>query len=292
MIKSMTGYGRCEVADKAKKITGEIRSVNHRYFDINIRVPRNYSFLEEYIREYVSTIASRGKIDVYVGMENYADEQKEVIVDEGLAGAYIQAVEVLTRKFDIRSDISASFISRLPDVLIVEKQPEDKDKIWEQVKGVLAEAAGEFVAMRCREGERISHSLIERCDYIHSVVDEIEKRMPQIVQEYTERLKKRIAEILEDKNIDEARLLTEAAIFADKTCTDEEVVRLRSHLVELKTSLGQDAPSGRRLDFLIQEINREINTIGSKSNDLSTTRMVVDLKAEMEKLREQVQNIE
>ena len=292
MIRSMTGYGRGECLSHIQKIVVEIKSVNNRYNDVNIRVPRNCLFLEERIRGEMARFASRGKIDVFVSIERYADENSVVNADVSLAEKYCEAVKLICEKTGLPFDLTGSRIARMPDVLSIEKEEADQDKVWNDVLPVLEAAGEQYKSMRIREGERICSVLNERIAFIEDTVKEITKRMPEITKEYGKRLYDKIAEILEDKSIDESRLLTETAIFADKISTDEETDRLCSHIAEFKAMLKSNEPVGRRMDFLIQEMNRETNTIGSKCNDFEVSKKVVDIKAEIEKIREQIQNIE
>lgn len=292
MIKSMTGYGRSEHMTEAQKIVVEIKSVNNRYNDINIRVPRSCVFLEEKIRGEVATFTTRGKIDVFVTVEQYVDENKVVLADMELAKKYIEKVREMSDEFDIPFDMTGSKLARVPEVLSIEKAEEDHERVWENVKNVLDAAGGEYNAMREREGIRICEILKERVSCISEIVKKIVERMPGIVEDYRARLYGKISEVLGDRTIDEARVLTEVAIFADKVSTDEETDRLCSHIKEFDKMLDSKEPVGRRMDFLIQEMNRETNTIGSKCNDIEVSKMVVEIKAEIEKIREQIQNIE
>ncbi len=292
MLKSMTGYGKAQRLTDTKKIVVEIKSVNNRYNDVNIRVPRAYIFLEENIRNEISKYVSRGKIDVFVTYEQFVDENKVVYADLELAKNYIDKVKELSDSFELPFDLTASKLARVQDVLTIEKSEEDHDGVWEEIKAVLNEAGQEYLAMRSREGERIGKVLEERIEAVSKILESILTRMPSIVTEYKEKLYSKISEILTDKSIDEARILTEVALFADKVSTDEETDRLNSHIEEYKKMLRSAEPIGRKMDFLIQEMNRETNTIGSKCNDTAVTKMVVELKSEIEKIREQIQNIE
>lgn len=292
MIRSMTGYGRGEELTRARKIVVEIKSVNNRYNDVNIRVPRAYSFLEEHIRGEMSKYTSRGKIDVFVTIEQYEDENKVVIADMELAKKYVEKVREMSGELGLPFDMTGSKLARVPEIITIEKSEEDHEQVWEDVRRILDEAGKQYVAMREREGERISHVLKERAAYIAEIVDKIIERMPGIVKDYHNKLYGKISEVLADRSIDESRLLTEVAIFADKISTDEETDRLRSHMQEFEKMLSSEEPVGRRMDFLIQEMNRETNTIGSKCNDIDVAKMVVEIKSEIEKIREQIQNIE
>ncbi len=292
MAKSMTGYGRGEFADEHRKIVLELKSVNHRYSDINIKLPRAYVFLEDYIRKTILERVSRGKIDVFLTAKGFSEESRKVSVDELLLEEYRSAIGKVSEIAGVANDVTAVRLARFPDVLVVENEEEDKDKLKAEVGEALEAALADFVAMRLREGERIKETLIGQADYILDIVEKINKIMPETVEDYRRRLTAKLEEILGDKAIDETRILTEAAIVADRICTDEEIVRLRSHISEFKIILADENPIGRRLDFVIQEMNREINTIGSKSNNIEIAKCVVEVKSEIEKLREQVQNIE
>ncbi len=292
MLKSMTGYGRAEVLFDTKRVVAEMKSVNHRFVDINMKLPRIYSFLEEKIREEVKRFAARGKIDVFITIEDFREDGKQIQVDMPLAQQYKKAVETLSETFSLQNDLTAGQMARFPDIFQIDKTEEDHDVIWREVQQVLAEAGENFLQMRQREGERIGNALLECGGRIRAIVERIETLAPAAVNEYQRRLREKIVELTQQQDIDETRLLTEVAIFADKVCTDEEITRLKSHLEELDHLLHLEEPVGRKLDFLIQEMNREVNTIGSKSNQLEIAKLVVDAKAEIEKLREQIQNIE
>ncbi len=292
MVKSMTGYGRFEGIFGNKKVLAEIKSVNHRYADYNIRVPRHYGFLEEKVRRFVSGYLCRGKIEIYLCVESYGEAEKQVVLNKPLAAGYIEAMSALRDEFSLVDDISVSTVARYSDIFSTERKEEDAEQIWQTVRMALQPAVQQFSAMREREGARLYEDLRTRRQTLATMVDAIEARSPECVAEYCHKLEARLKDMLEGVNIDEARLLTETAIFADKIAVAEETVRLRSHFSELDTILAAPEPAGRKLDFLIQEINREINTIGSKANDLALSKIVVDFKAELEKMREQVQNIE
>ncbi len=292
MFKSMTGYGRHEICDGGKKITVEIKSVNHRYSDYNIKVPRYYGYLEDKIREYVSKYVARGKIDIYVSIESYDEADKEITLNRELAKNYIDVLKTLAADFDLKDDITVSSVARFSDIFNAERKEEDDEEIWRLVKNVLTPALDSFCEMRAREGKRLYNDMAARVEYMKTLAQKIDERSPKTVEEYRQKLYAKIKELLEDREIDEARVLTEVAIFADKVAVNEEIVRLCSHFEEFYNIAGKDEPSGRKLDFLIQEINREVNTTGSKANDIEIAKLVVELKAEIEKLREQMQNIE
>ncbi len=292
MLKSMTGYGRREAVTSGKKILAEIKSVNHRYSDYNIKVQRHLGFLEDKVRKYVSGSVTRGKIDIYINVESFETADKEISLNKALAENYIKVLYQLRDEFGLKDDITVSNVAKNTDIFITERLEEDEEEIWNAVKEVLDGALGDFVSMREREGERIEKDLCERIEYMRTLVKEIEERSPETVSEYKNRLYDKIKEVLDGREIDEARILTEVAIYADKVAVNEETVRLSSHFEEFDNIIGSGEPAGRKLDFLIQEINREVNTIGSKASDIEIAKTVVTLKGEIEKLREQIQNIE
>ncbi|MDP4179847.1 MAG: YicC/YloC family endoribonuclease [Bacillota bacterium] len=292
MIKSMTGFGRGEHQDDGKLFLVEIKTVNHRYSDAFIKMPRQLSYLEEKVRSEVSKVLSRGKIDVFISFEDYTDNSKSVVIDEPLAKAYINALGLLKEKYNLKDDISTSLIAKFPDVLKVEKVEQDEEAIWNLLRIALINALESLVTMRQIEGESLKNDLLEKLKYIEKVLSDIELRAPEIVKEYKQKLETRIKELLDQQTIDENRIATEVAIFADRCSIDEEIQRLGSHIKQMRETMELDATVGRKLDFLVQEMNREINTIGSKANDLNITKNVVDLKSELEKIREQIQNIE
>ncbi len=292
MIKSMTGFGRGEYSRDGKEFTVEIKTVNHRYSDIFVKMPRQIGFLEDRVRELVGKAISRGKIDVFITYYNHSEDSKHVVFDEGLAKAYVSAVEALRDKFSLADDISVSLISKYPDVLRVEQAEDDEDLLWSMLKEAVDNAVASLIHMRGIEGEGLKNVLLERADIIENVIGEIAKRAPEVPKEYKAKLNARIKELLEQQVVDESRIAVEVALFADRCSIDEELVRLGSHFGQMRQILSMDQPVGRKLDFLVQEMNREINTIGSKANDLNITRLVVDIKSEIEKIREQIQNIE
>lgn len=292
MIRSMTGFGRGESQGDGKTFIVEIKTVNHRYSDVFVKMPRNISFLEDKIRELVSKSVSRGKIDVYISFEEFGEDSKTVVLDEALAKAYLNTLMQARDKFGLKDDLSISLLTRLPDVLKVEKAEEDEGKIWGLLKVSLEKALQSLVTMRENEGQELKNSLFDRSEYIENVLKNIVERAPEVIKEYKHKLETRLNDILEQKTIDENRFAMEVAIFADRCSIDEEIVRLGSHLGQLREALQLQQPVGRKLDFLVQEMNREINTIGSKANDLVITRNVVEIKSEIEKIREQIQNVE
>ena len=285
MVKSMTGFGRGEFSKDGREFTVEIKTVNHRYSDVFIKLPRQISFLEDKVRETVGKAISRGKIDVFITYYNYSDDSRNVTFDEPLAKAYIGAVETLRDKFKLHDDISVSLISRYPDVLKVEQNDEDEEILWSMLKIAVDNALNSLIVMREKEGEGLKNVLIERADYIESIIGEISKRAPEVPREYKTKLEVRIKDLLDQQTIDESRLAAEVAIFADRCSIDEELVRLASHIDQLRGTFSMSQPIGRKLDFLVQEMNREINTIGSKANDLAITKNVVEIKSEIEKIR-------
>ena len=294
MIKSMTGYGRARETLNRRDITVEVRSVNNRYLDCTVKMPRSFIFAEDAIKALVQKYASRGKVDVFITVESQGADETVVAVNEPLAKHYIDALSRLRQLGGdvLGGEISVSELARLPDVLTVTKGEADLETISADLCAVLGQALAAYTAMRETEGRKLAEDIQRRLDTIGAITRLIEERSPQTVAEYRQKLMARMQEVLQSASIDESRILTEAAIFADKVAVDEETVRLRSHLSQLREMLQSGVPVGRKLDFLIQEINRESNTIGSKCSDLQIARDVVDLKAEIEKIREQVQNIE
>ena len=292
MVKSMTGYGRGEQTLHDRKITVELRSVNNRYLDCSVRMPRLYLFAEDAIKTKVQQSISRGKVDVFITLDSSAAEQLKVSVNRSVADGYHSALKELAQIYGLEDDISVSLLTRFPDVLLAEKAEEDAEQVAQDICAVLELALADFDQMRTREGQRLSDDILSRAAAIENMVSFVEERSPQTVSEYRARLEERMREVLENTQIEPSRILTEAAIFADKVAVDEETVRLRSHIAQLREMLSKGGATGRKLDFLIQEFNREANTIGSKCNDIQISRQVVDIKAEIEKIREQVQNIE
>lgn len=292
MIKSMTGFGRAVREIDGYVITVEIKSVNHRYFEFSSRIPRAYGFLEDKLKSFVNARVARGKVDCFVTIEALNTESAQVAVNHTLAGAYVKALKEIAAAYDLKEDFGASAISRFPDVLIPRKEEEDEEKIWSYVRQTADEAVEKFVAMRAFEGEKMRDDILSRADFILSNVEFIEQRSPQTVREYNDKLIARVHDLIGDATLDEARIIQEVAVFADKVAVAEETIRLRSHIDQLRAFVSSDGPIGRKLDFLVQEINRETNTIGSKANDVEIARSVVDVKAEIEKIREQIQNIE
>ena len=292
MIKSMTGYGSAKATADLMEISVELKSVNNRYLDTSVRLPRSFMFAEEIVKAEVQKLASRGKVDVFISIDSSKAQNMVITVNESLAEGYVSAIRAIADKFELDKDISATTIARMPDVLNTERREVDREEFTEALRGVLGEALAGFDNMRTNEGAKLVRDIEERLREIEKLTGIIEERSPKTVDEYRKRLEERIREVLEDRGIDESRLITEVAIFADRVAVSEETVRLRSHLSQLGEILSAGSPAGRKLDFLIQELNREVNTIGSKCNDMELSMVVVDLKAEIEKIREQVQNIE
>ena len=292
MIKSMTGFGRGEKRENGKEFTVEIKAVNHRYCDIYIKMPRQISFLEDRVRDVISKGISRGKLDVFITYENYGENSKKVVCDEALAKAYVDALWKMKERFGLAEDVSVSLVSRFPDVLRVEEEEEDAEELWTLLHDAIRDALNALIEMREKEGQELKKNVLEKADYIEKVLKNIEKCAPLVVSDYKKRLENRIKELLDQQTIDESRIAMEVAIFADRCSIDEELVRLGSHIRQLRETLEMEIPVGRKLDFLLQEMNREINTIGSKASDLEITKYVVEIKSELEKIREQIQNIE
>ncbi|MBQ7713274.1 MAG: YicC family protein [Oscillospiraceae bacterium] len=293
MIKSMTGYGRARQTLHGRDVTVEVRSVNNRYLDTTVKLPRAYLFAEDALRQRVQKAVSRGKVDVFVTVDASAADETAVAVNEPLAKAYMDALQVIGKLGGASMrECTAADVARFPDVLTVTKADADLSSVEEDVCAVADEALDAYNAMRAVEGEKLAADVASRLDAIEALTAKVEERSPETVREYREKLTARMREVLQSTTVDESRILTEAAIYADKVAVDEETVRLRSHVSQLRAMLASDEPMGRKMDFLIQEVNRESNTIGSKCNDVDIARVVVALKAEVEKIREQVQNIE
>ncbi len=292
MVKSMTGYGRAREMRGGRDITVEVRSVNNRYLDCAVKMPRAYIFAEDRMKALVQQAVSRGKVDVFVTIDATAADTAVVAVNEPLARGYYDALTKLKTMFSLPGDIAPEVLAKFPDVLTVTKAEEDLEAIAADICAVLEGALRAYNEMRTVEGEKLALDVAGRVDTIEEVVGRVEARSPQTVTAYRQRLEAKMQEVLHTTSIDESRILTEAAIFADKIAVDEETVRLRSHIAQLRAMLQSDEPVGRKLDFLIQEVNRECNTIGSKCSDLTIAQDVVSMKAEVEKIREQVQNME
>ena len=292
MVRSMTGYGRGEAVLRGRSIVVEVRSVNNRYLDCNIKMPRAYIFAEDAMKSRIQNSISRGKVDIFVTMDSTGADAVTVKVNHLVAAGYVKSLQELKDTYHLWGLPDLSLIAHFPDVLQTEKAPENVEEVAADICSVLDQALTDYAVMREREGERLSADILSRADTIEALITQVEDRSPKTVTEYRARLETKMREVLQNQQLDESRIITEAAIFADKVAVDEETVRLRSHLSQLRTMLKQGGPIGRKLDFLIQEFNREANTIGSKCNDLEISRHVIDIKAEIEKIREQVQNIE
>ena len=294
MIRSMTGFGRCETEIDGREITVEIKSVNHRYFEFSCRSPRGYSFVDDKLKSFINEKVARGKIDVFVSIGARDDTPSEVTVNHSLVSGYLNAMKEIADSYGVENDATVVSLARFPEVFTVHKAAEDEEKIIADVLSVADEALKSFITMREVEGEKMKADILSRASRILDIVTEIEERSPQTVKEYEERLLDRIRQTLEGLNveIDEQRVLTEVAVFADKVAVAEETVRLRSHFEQLDRFMSMDQPVGRKIDFIIQEMNREANTIGSKVQDAAIAHKVVEIKGEIEKIREQVQNIE
>lgn len=292
MIKSMTGFGRCEVTGKDRKLTVEMKSVNHRYLDVNIKMPKRFNFFESAIRTELKNYINRGKVDVFITCEDYSEDRGSLKYNRGLAKEYLTYLRQMAEEFGLDDDIRVSTLSRYPEVFMMEEQNIDEEELWKDMQSALRGAAENFVKTRVAEGENLLADLNDKLDAMLSHVEFIAERSPKLIQEYKEKLQEKVREMLEDVHIDENRLYMEVTIFADKVCVDEELVRLRSHVESTKKTLLAGGSVGRKLDFIAQEMNREANTILSKANDLEITDRAIELKNEIEKVREQIQNIE
>jgi len=292
MVKSMTGYGRAVQTVNGREFTVEIRSVNNRYLDCNVKMPRTIGFAEEAVKQAVKAWVSRGKVDVYISMNSETAEDVQISLNKPVLEGYLTALRQMHEDYGVRDDISVMNLARLPDVLLVEKPQVDEEQLQADLLSVVELALQAYDAMRVKEGLALEHDLRSRAATVLELVAKVEEQNPQTVSEYRTRLENKLKEVLENKQLDESRILTEAAIFADKVAVDEETVRLRSHLEQMDQMLSGKGGIGRKLDFLLQEMNREANTTGSKCTDVKVARIVVDIKAELEKIREQTQNIE
>ena len=292
MIKSMTGFGRCEFTDEKRKFTVELKSVNHLYLDVNIKMPKKLNFFESSIRALLKEYIERGKVDVYITYEDYTEDNYALKYNASLAAQYLNYLNNMAEEFGLENDIRVSNLSRYPDVLVMEEQDVDEKELWDGLEHALRGACEQFVASRIKEGENLKGDLIDKLDDMISYVDFIEKRSPQIMEEYRRRLEDKIKEILGDRQMDDGRIATEVTIYADKICVDEETVRLRSHINTTKDTLLEGGSIGRKLDFIAQEMNREANTILSKANNIEISDTGINLKTSIEKVREQIQNIE
>ena len=292
MIKSMTGFGRCEVLKDSRKFTVELKSVNHRYLDVNIRMPKKLNFFETSIRTLLKSYADRGKVDIFITYEDLSQSQVSVKYNAALAAEYLKYLNQMAEEFSLDNDVRVSTLSRYPEVFTMEECSEDEDELWNGLKEALEGAFSQFVEMRTKEGERLKEDILLKLDLLSEQIRFIEERSPQIIAEYRTQLEEKMRELLEDTQIDDNRIAAEVILFADKICTDEEVVRLKSHIQHMKETLEESNGIGRKLDFIAQEMNREANTILSKANDLDISNRAISLKTEIEKIREQIQNIE
>ena len=293
MIKSMTGFGRCEVSEGDRKFTVEMKGVNHRYLDANIRMPKKLNFFDSAIRTVLKQYVTRGKVDIFITYEDFAENQVALKYNESLAKEYLDAFKKMGETFGLENDIRVSTVSRCPEVLTMEEQSADEDELWKGLKKALEGAMKQFVETRGIEGENLKNDIIAKLDGMSEKVACIEVRSPEIVAEYRAKLEEKVKELLADTQMDEGRIAAEVVIFADKICTDEEVVRLKSHIAHMKETFATEENGiGRKLDFIAQEMNREANTILSKANDIEVSNYAIDLKTEIEKVREQIQNIE
>lgn len=292
MIKSMTGFGRCEITENNRKFTVEMKSVNHRYLDVSIKMPKKLSFFESAIRTELKNYISRGKVDVFISFEDYTESNTGVRYNKDIAAQYMKYLKEMQEDFGLDNDIRVSNLSRYPEVFVMDEAGIDEEELWKELKKAIEGAAKEFVDSRIREGENLKQDLVGKLDGMLTQVSFIEERSPQIITEYKAKLIEKVKDMLSDSTIDENRILTEVTIFADKVCVDEELVRLRSHIQTTRDTLMEGGAVGRKLDFIAQEMNREANTTLSKSNDLSISNCAIELKTEIEKIREQIQNIE
>ena len=292
MIKSMTGFGRCEKATDEYKISVEMKAVNHRYLDLSIKMPKKFNYFESGIRNLLKNDIQRGKVDIFINYEDYTENKLCLKYNGALAAEYMDYFRKMEEQFGIQNNIKVSDLARMPEVLTMEDVPEDEDSMWKLLSGAIEEAAAHFVESRIREGENLKNDLLGKLDYMLELVGYIEERSPKIIAEYRAKLEEKVKELLENTTLDEGRIATEVTIFADKICVDEETVRLRSHIEHTRSELLKGGSVGRKLDFIAQEMNREANTILSKANDLEVSERAIALKTEIEKVREQIQNIE
>ena len=292
MLKSMTGFGRCEMATDEYKISVEMKAVNHRYLDLSIKMPKKFNYFEAAIRAQLKKYIQRGKVDVFISYEDYTDEKMSLKYNRSLAGEYMDYFRQMADELGIPNDATVMRLARCPEVFTMEQALEDEEHMWQILEKAIGEAAEKFVETRTREGENLKQDLLGKLDYMVTLVDQIEERSPKIVEEYRAKLEDKVKELLEGSSVDEGRIAAEVVIFADKVCTDEETVRLRSHIEATRKELTAGGSVGRKLDFIAQEMNREANTTLSKANDIEISNAAIDLKTEIEKVREQIQNIE
>lgn len=292
MIKSMTGFGRAEAVTKEWKITVELKSVNHRYLDLNIKMPRKLNLFEGQVRNLMKTYMQRGKVDIFITYEDYTAGSVALKYNRDLAAEYLGYLKEMEQEFQLKNDVNVTMLSRYPEVLTMEEQPVNEEKLWNCLEMPLREACKKFVETREREGEHLKKDLLMKLDGLDEKVCAVEKRSPEVVQAYREKLETKVHELLEDSQIDDNRIAAEVVLFSDKICNDEETVRLHSHIRGMRKILTEQEGVGRKLDFMAQEMNREANTILSKSSDIQVSDIAIDLKTEIEKIREQIQNIE
>lgn len=292
MIKSMTGFGRCEVSEGDRKITVEMKSVNHRYLDVSMKMPKKLNFFDSAIRAVLKEYIQRGKVDVFITYEDLSESNVALTYNAGIAAQYMEYFRRMEEQFGLVNDVQVSTLARFPEVLVMEEQQEDEEEIWHLLEKALRGACEKFVETRIREGEALKNDLIAKLDEMLKMVAFIEERSPQVLAEYRQKLEAKVRELFADTQIDESRLATEVTVFADKICVDEEIVRLKSHVQATRAALEAGGSIGRKLDFIAQEMNREANTTLSKANDLEISNRAIDLKTEIEKVREQIQNVE
>lgn len=292
MIKSMTGFGRCEMTEETRKISVEMKSVNHRYLEAGIKMPKKLNVFEARIREVIKKYIQRGKVDVYITYEDYAENKVALKYNADVADEYMNIFDKMSRQFELRNDITIAQLSRFPEVISTEEQAADEEEIWNFIRGAVEGACQQMLTARITEGENLKEDLMGKLDNMLDMVGFIEERSPKIMNDYRSKLMDKVKEILGDTTIDESRIATEVVLYADKICVDEETVRLKSHIDHAKKCLGDDGGVGRKLDFIAQEMNREANTILSKADDIEISNKAIDLKTEIEKVREQIQNIE
>ena len=292
MVKSMTGFGRHELSTEEYRISAEMKSVNHRYLDLSVKMPRRFNSFESGIRALLKDYVQRGKVDLFIAYEDYTQSRMSLKYNASLAAEYMGYFRAMAEQFSIPDDVSVTSLARFPEIFSMEQEPEDEEQIWHILEEAVSGAASRFVESRIREGESLKKDLLGKLDAMEGMLDELERRSPAVVSEYREKLAAKVQELLGSSSIDESRIVTEATIFADKICTDEETVRLRSHIEATRAELSAGGSVGRKLDFIAQEMNREANTILSKANDLEISDCAISLKTEIEKIREQIQNIE
>lgn len=292
MIRSMTGFGRATFEDDSRSFTVEIKSINHRYCDINLKMPKSLISVEDKIRSTIQKKINRGKVDVFINLTTYDKKDIRTVFNETLADSYVECLRSIKNRYDIKDDISLSLVAKFPEVVTIQQQEEDIEKLWKSLSGPLNEAIDMLLQMRQIEGNKLQENIIEKCNNIKNILHNIEERAPLVPITYKQKLQERLKELLEDYNIDENRIAMEVAILADRACIDEEIVRLNSHIIQMQQTLKLDESIGRKLDFIVQEMNRETNTIASKANDLNISNLAISIKNEIEKIREQIQNIE